>query len=175
MKTFTLVMLSTAALGLSNPVTANTELEIEWFEPEKFTDVRPTNESRKSFRTNTFKHLESYFHELSSELADNQKLIIKVTNLDLAGNVWPASFVGLGPSGSDVRVIKNTDIPRINFNYQLIDGTGGIIKQAEVKLKNMMFLDSSIGFFKSDPLRYEKSMLKRWFDQEFESQPKIQS
>ena len=95
---------------------------------------------------------------------------MKVSDLDLAGQVWPASFVGLGHSTSDVRVIKNIDIPRMNFSYQLLDESGQVLQQAEVKLKDMSFLDRGSHFFRNEPLRYEKNMLKRWFEQEFELQ-----
>ena len=92
---------------------------------------------------------------------------MKVSDLDLAGQVWPASYLGLGHSTSDVRIIKNIDIPRINFSYQLLDESGEVVQKADVKLKDMSFLDRSNHFFKSESLRYEKNMLQRWFKQEF--------
>jgi hypothetical protein len=109
-------------------------------------------------------------NELALALPGDQKLLMKVNDLDLAGQVLPASFVGLGLSGSDVRVVKNIDIPRINFSYQLLSQSGEVLQQAEVKLKDMSFLDRSNHFFRNETLRYEKDMLKRWFNQEFDSQ-----
>ena len=106
-------------------------------------------------------------NELSLALPDNQKLLMKVTDLDLAGQVWPASHLGLGHGTSDVRIVKNIDIPRINFSYKLLDESGEVVQQAEVKLKDMSFLDRSHHLFKSESLRYEKNMLQRWFKQEF--------
>jgi hypothetical protein len=95
---------------------------------------------------------------------------MKVSDLDLAGQVWPASFVGLGHGTSDVRVIKNIDIPRMKFSYQLVDESGQVLQQAEVNLKDMSFQERSNHLFRNEPLRYEKNMLKRWFAQEFELQ-----
>ncbi|WP_293746778.1 DUF3016 domain-containing protein [uncultured Paraglaciecola sp.] len=163
-------IISAVALGLSSQIVAQEKVEIEWDKPEKYRDVRPSNESRKRFREATFKRINEYMNELAMELPENKRLLMKVTDLDLAGQVWPASHIGLGHSASDVRIIKSIDIPRIKFSYQLLDESGQVLQQAEVKLKDMSFLDRSNHFFKSESLRYEKNMLKRWFDDEFESQ-----
>jgi hypothetical protein len=170
MKILTGLIISAVTLGLSNQVLAQAEVEIEWDKPEKYRDVRPSNESRKRFRDATFERINKYMNKLASTLPDNKKLFMKVSDLDLAGEVWPSSFVGLGHSLSDVRVIKNIDIPRMNFSYQLLDESGKVLQQAEVKLKDMSFLDRSSHSFRNEPLRYEKDMLKRWFEQEFELQ-----
>lgn len=169
MKILTGLIISVVTIVVSNQVLAQAEVEIEWDKPEKYRDVRPSNESRKRFMETTFEGINEYMHELASALPENQKLLMKVTDLDLAGQVWPASFVGLGMGlgTSDVRVIKNIDIPRINFSYQLLDTSGAVIQQAEVDLKDMSFMDRGNRFFDSESLRYEKNMLQRWFKQEF--------
>jgi hypothetical protein len=169
MKILSGLIISAVTLGLSSHVLAKAEVEIEWDKPEKYRDVRPTNESRKRFREATFERINKYMNELASALPDNEKLLMKVSDLDLAGKVLPASFAGLGLSGSDVRIVKNIDIPRINFSYQLLSQSGDVLQQAEVKLKDMSFLDRSNFFFRNETLRYEKEMLKRWFNQEFDS------
>jgi hypothetical protein len=167
MNILTRLIISAVALGLSSQVAAQAEVEIEWEKPEKYSDVRPSNEPRKRFREATFQHINEYMNKLALALPENQTLLMKVSDLDLAGQVWPASFVGFGHSASDVRIIKNIDIPRISFSYQLVDESGEVVQQAEVKLKDMSFLDRSNRFFKSESLRYEKSMLQRWFIKEF--------
>lgn len=169
MKILSGLIISAITLGLSSHVLAQSKVEIEWDKPEKYRDVKPSNESRKRFRESTFEQINEYMNELALALPGDKKLLIKVSDLDLAGEVWPASFVGLGHSTSDVRVIKNIDIPRMNFSYQLLDESGQLLQQAEVKLKDMSFLDRSSHLFKNEPLRYEKDMLKRWFNEEFES------
>ncbi|MGS2721681.1 DUF3016 domain-containing protein [Paraglaciecola aestuariivivens] len=160
------------SLHFAGATVAQPALEIEWQEPNKFTDVKPTNQTRKRFIKSTLNELEEYLQSLVVMLPAEHKLVMKVTNLDLAGQVWPASFVGVGSVSTDVRIVKNIDIPRIHFSYQLIDGQGQQIKQAEVDLKDMSFLDRSNRLFKNDSLKYEKNMLKRWFEKEFEQQLK---
>ncbi|MFT6899541.1 MAG: hypothetical protein ACJA13_003979, partial [Paraglaciecola sp.] len=150
-------------LLLSTDAFSQAEVEVTWQNPEKYRDVRPANESRKRFAQKTFNNLDEYLVELAEFLPDGQKLLITVTNLDLAGEVWPASFVGLGSGGSDVRLIKSIDIPRMAFSYQLLGPTGEVLQQGEENLKDMSFQDSANRFFDSEPLRYEKNMLRQWF------------
>ena len=157
---FSLMFVSASSL-------AKGEVEINWQNPEKYSDVRPTNASRVKYRERVFNQLDEYFTELAADLPDGQILKVNVSNLDLAGQVWPASFVGFGHSGSDIRLIKSIDIPRMRFSYQLLDQAGMVQKEAEVNLKDMSFQDRHNSFFDSESLRYEKNMLKQWFYKEF--------
>jgi hypothetical protein len=169
MKKFIVPIVAASFVLVSSPSFCQADIEINWQNPEKYRDVRPTTESRSRFRDQTFTQLEEYLQKLAKQLPDGQKLLLNVTNLDLAGQVWPASFVGLGHSSNDVRVVKNVDIPRMSFSYKLTDQTGEIIQQGDVDLKDMAFMDRANRFFDSESLRYEKNMLKVWFDDEFPS------
>jgi hypothetical protein len=157
---FSLMLVSAFAAAKGN-------VEINWQNPEKYSDVRSPSMSNAKYRAQVFKQLDEYFNELAADLTDNQTLKINVTNLDLAGQVWPASFVGLGHSSSDVRLIKSIDIPRMRFSYQLLDQSGVVIKEADADLKDMSFQDRHNPFFNSESLRYEKNMVKQWFEREF--------
>ncbi|WP_199271338.1 DUF3016 domain-containing protein [Paraglaciecola sp. L1A13] len=167
MKKLAAVMFTGVAFMMSTPAYSQAKVEVTWQNPDKYTDVRPSNESRTRFKERTFKVLEEYLVELAEVLPDDQTLKITVTNLDLAGQVWPASFVGLGQSASDVRLIKRIDIPRIAFNYELLNSNGEIFKQGEQNLKDMSFQDRHNPFFSSENLRYEKNMLRMWFEDQF--------
>ncbi len=166
MKTLSLV---TAAflLSVSADGFAKATVEVEWKNPTEYRDVKPTSQSRSAFREQTFKKLEEYLSELAEALPDGQTLSMTVTNLDLAGEVWPASFVGLGHSASDVRLIKRLYIPRMEFSYSLKGADGEVVQSKDVKLKDMSFQDRHNPFFTSETLRYEKNMLKEWFADEF--------
>ncbi len=143
------------------------EVKITWEEPETYSDVKPTNESRKRFRERTLEDLEQHIVELASDLPESQVLSMTVTNVDLAGQVWPSQFVGFGTGGgSDVRIIKRVDNARISFSYSLTDDSGKVLKSADVKLKDMSFLDNPSTFRQNEYLGYEKAMLKDWFDEE---------
>lgn len=149
---------------------AQAEVEVTWEEPESYTDVRPSNETRSGYRKRVFAALESYITEMAAELPEGYKLALTVTDLDLAGQVWPSSFVGMGTGGNDVRVIKRVDIPRMKFSYTLSDGSGNQVKSAEVSIKDMSFLEGVNRQRQSDNFRYEKEMLRDWFNEELHDQ-----
>lgn len=140
-------------------------VQITWENPEKYTDVKPSNSTRKRFRNQTFERIQKYMDDLAVSLPEGQQLSITVTDLDLAGRVRPGFMAGFD-TGSDVRVIKRVYIPRIDFSYTVTDSAGKVIKSGEEKLKDMSFMDRSTANMRRDGLRYEKRMLKDWFQTE---------
>ncbi|WP_026376313.1 DUF3016 domain-containing protein [Aestuariibacter salexigens] len=160
-----LVLLSGAAFADNHA--SHPKLDINWENPKEYSDVRPSNESRSRFRDRTLASLEKYIGELSNDLPDGFQLKMNVTDIDLAGQVWPASFVGLGNGGTDVRMIKRIDIPRMDFSYELVDANGKVVKSEQVDLKDMSFQDRFNPLFDDDPYRYEKNMLREWFKKTF--------
>ena len=142
---------------------AETKVEITWQDPKSYTDVRPSNESRKSFRNRVFKSLDEYFNKLAEALPEGQTLEVTVTDLDLAGEVWPTMRAG----AFDIRIIDTVYIPRMEFSYQLKEGDK-VVKSADVKIKEMAFMNRISRARSSDQFRYEKDMIKHWFDDEFE-------
>lgn len=168
MKRFMLAAFGCSLIFGISSAHSKAEVEITWENPKEYTDVKPTNQSRTRFREGVFKKLDEHFVELAERLPDGQKLAITVTNLDLAGQVWPAAFVGLGSGGgSDVRLVKTIDIPRMSFSYILTDSAGVVLKKDDVKIKDMAFQNSARSRFSNDSLRYEKNMIEEWFEDEF--------
>ncbi|AWL13307.1 hypothetical protein HMF8227_02858 [Saliniradius amylolyticus] len=157
-----------ASITLSGAAFAQAKTEINWVKPEDFTDIRPANESRKRFRERVMKQLEDYMTEtLAAHLPEGYHWSMTITDLDLAGQVWPGHFVGLDTS-SDVRMIKRIDIPRMDFDYQLKDAEGKVVMEEQgVELKDMSFQDRVNPLFDSDNFKYEKNMLRRWFNKTF--------
>ncbi len=174
-KLSSLVGLSGAALlGLSSVSMSlhAAEVKITWEEPESYSDVRPSNETRKRFRDRTLKQLEAHIVELAAKLPESNTLSITVTNLDLAGEVWPSQFMGFGNGGAnDIRVIRRMDIPRMTFSYTLSDASKQVLaSEDEVTIKDMDFMESAIRRHRNDPLSYEKNMLDDWFADTFPEQ-----
>lgn len=163
-----LLVIATSALFFNvSQSMAKAEVEIVWENPKEYRDVQPTAQSRARFREQTFNNLEKYINELAEDLPEGQTLSMKVTNLDLAGAVWPASFVGFGHSSSDIRLVKSIDIPRMAFSYVLTDASGIALQEGDVNIKDMNFQHRHNPFFNSETLRYEKNMLRQWFKDEF--------
>ncbi len=139
-------------------------IDVQWVNPKKFTDIRPSNESRARFKKHVFAQLENHFEELSMALPQGQSLEVNVINLDLAGRVEPGTFVGLSSGINDIRILRNIDIPRIKFEYKLMSDNGAVIKNETVNLKDMNYLfHSNHTFVSREAFGYEKRMLTEWF------------
>lgn len=154
----------------SNEIETPESIKVEWKDAEKFRDVRPANESRKRFRESVLKQLEEHIVAKGNELPEGQLLEITVSDLDLAGQVWPSGFVGIGNAGGDVRLIKDVDIPRMELSYLLKDQGGQVLKSETVKIKDMSFMQNSSLRYRNDRLRYEKKMFDDWFRRTFVDQ-----
>lgn len=164
-KPFAVLALATGLI--SGPASA-AQVSVTWQDPDSYRDIHPSNQSRQSFRKMIFADFEEYLTELAEQLPEDQVLKITVTDLDLAGEVWPSSFVG-GMGGTDVRLVKPVYIPRISFSYTLTDGSGNTLQNAQVKLKDMAFMDRGVRTNRRyRNLSYEKAMIKDWFDKTLE-------
>jgi hypothetical protein len=136
-------------------------ISVQWIEPKSFRDVKEGNFSSAKFRKNVFNHLEKHLNKLASDLPEGQTINFKVNDLDLAGRVEPASFIGLSHARGldEVRIMRNVDIPRIKFEYELVDAKGAVIRSEEVNLKNMNYLNDIGMTRRNEPYRHEKRML----------------
>lgn len=152
---------------------SQSNVSIEWVKPKKFRDVRHPTMSRKHYRDSVLLELETFFTSLGEGLPEGQKLNLRVTDLDLAGAVQSPAMAGLrnfSNSGIDnYRIVRDIDIPRMTFAYELVDGQGQILKQEDVELKDMSFLSMAGSVNTNTSLKYEKVMISRWFKETFMS------
>lgn len=163
-----LAIFSPVSLAELNHDTGSAQVKVTWGDYTEFTDIKSANESRKRFAERTFANLEKYIAKLARDLPEGHQLSIKVIDLDLAGRVLPASFAGLGMHTIDnIRVIKNIDIPRVKLSYVYTGADGVELKQGEVNIKDMSFLSHHNPVSRSDSLKYEKNMLRKWFNETF--------
>ena len=138
-------------------------VSVKWIEPKSFTDVKERNFSNAKYRKHVFSQLEKHLDKLAKELPQGQSLMVSVTDVDLAGSFEPASFIGLSTSMDNIRIMRNVDIPRLEFTYQLIDASGKILRSEEVNLKNMNYLHGAGISGRNQPFAHEKKMLSKWF------------
>ena len=132
---------------------------VEWVNPERFTDAAPvhphatTAEMLEPLRV----HL---VRRASERLPAGQLLDVWITDVDLAGDMWPVQrFV------NPVRVVKNIYPPRVDLRFRLADANGAVLKEGSRTLRDTSFLLHRKGD-PGDPLRYEKSMIDRWLHAE---------
>lgn len=139
--------------------TTAAEIEVEWIDPDKYTDIRPASESKKRFKERIFKSFEKHFTKLGKKLPEDRLLKLKVTNVDLAGDVRFSPM-------QELRIVKDLYIPRIKFSYELLDNDKVVIESGEADLKDGGFLLSS-SRVSNRTLKYETPMIDRWFKETF--------
>ena len=161
----------------TEPKTSESNVSIEWIDPQKFRDVQHPTTSRKRYRESVFLELETFFATLGEELPLGYRLHLNVTDLDMAGAVQTPEMAGLNNFSNqgrfgmqDYRIMRDIDIPRMTFSYEYLDDKGQVVKQEEVDLKDMSYLSRGSSFNKNTSLHYEKVMISRWFKDTFQAE-----
>lgn len=159
MKRFAIVCLAMSSFTLSAQTPEST-IKVEWVQPEKYTDIRPSNESKAMYRKHVIESFDKFWTKLSEKLPQGYKLALTIKDVDLAGDVNPLYRV----DNRDIRVIKDMYFPKITLDYQLQDAAGAVVaSEQNVKIKDMNFM-SSVGLrFSSQEFGHEKNMLEKWF------------
>jgi len=155
-----IVLCGLAALAFSSVHAA--EVKVQWQDPEKFTDIRPANDSRKSYRERVIRKFDEFFQQMGMKLPEGYNLDVTVTDIDLAGDV----DYFISGAGNALRVVKDIYSPAMKFSYVLRDNHGEQVMQADEKLRDMGFMQSIRSAHNSDEFRYEKQMLEDWFERE---------
>jgi hypothetical protein len=144
-------------------------VDVVFFEPEQFTDVREHNMDSDKARDYILHQLKSYLQDRARVyVPEGGKLTVTITDVDLAGEFEPWR----GSAAMDVRIVKDIYPPRIKLSYRLTDANGGVIKQGERSLTNMDFLQNALALSTSDPLRHEKALLDDWLRSDFQRNKK---
>ncbi|HUJ45047.1 MAG TPA: DUF3016 domain-containing protein [Opitutaceae bacterium] len=126
--------------------------------PDKFTDVKdaymPTEKGRDAILDQIKGFVES---RAKSYLRAGQKLEVKFTDIDLAGEFEPQR----GPRFNDVRIVKDIYMPRLKLEFKLTGADGKVINEGKRDLTDSAFMMRSV-FPPSDELRFEKDILSDW-------------
>lgn len=160
MKKSSMILMFVVSTLSASFVSSAASVEVTWTNPEKYRDIRPGNESRKTFQEKVFSDLNEHFSKLANNLAENYVLKIDVTDVDLAGDV------NFGSSNRP-RVISDLYFPRLKFTYKLVDETDKVIKAGGMNLKDMNFMMHSNMRYRNENFGYEKQMIDKWFGRTF--------
>lgn len=163
MNTIRKSLVGLSGLALQSLVCANamaSPIAVEWVQPEEFTDILPGNESRVRFREKLFANFEQYFNKLGKRLPQDYQLTIKMTDIDLAGDIntpWSGGF-------HQLRVVDRTFKTKVAFSYQLLDGQGKVVAAADEVLKANAIERFPRNAIRHESYAYEKYMIKQWFN-----------
>lgn len=146
------------ASALTSSVYAG-EVSITWQTPEKYTDIRPSSETREAFQERVAKELGEVFVDLAKKLPDDVKWTVTVTDIDLAGDVRPM----MRGTANDIRVIKEIYWPRMSLSYRMTDSKGATIAEGQEDIKDMNFMMGMHIPSGHTSFEYEEKMLQDWF------------
>lgn len=164
-----LIAASAAAGGADAPAPASPNTIVSFSHPEKFVDA-----SDRDFGAppspRVLDALKAELEALGRKyLPSGETLDVQITDVDLAGRFDPVPRRG----GESVRVLREVDWPRITLNYRLLRD-GQLVKQDQVRVADMNYLNRPTLRYSGDNLRYEKRMLDEWFANTFGRRPDAQ-
>jgi hypothetical protein len=137
--------------------------EVNFFEPQKFTDVRDSymgDFERTTYLDSIRDHL---LQQAKYYVPDGHTLNVTVTDVDMAGDFEPWR----GPRFDDIRIVKDIYPPRINLAFRLTDAAGNVVKEGRRELRDLSFMMKITMSFRDDPVRHEKALLDDWLRAEF--------
>lgn len=154
-------LLATSLLAAATTGAVAGGLVVRFVNPEKYTDASYSQPvATESDRNQVLRDVEQHLQRLTERgLPSGDTLAVDVLDIDLAGH-FP-------PGGADVRVVTDVTGPRIRLRYTLSTNGQPPTPGGEEVLSDLNFMVPSNRYPSSDRLRYEKTLLDRWFAQRF--------
>lgn len=169
MTTKTLFLIVLAALGGAAASAATpadqsrAQVEVIFFEPEKFSDVRADLMGSEKDRDYYLQMLREHLVErVAAWLPAGSKLSVTVFDVDMAGEFEPWR----GPRFQDIRIVKDIYPPRVTLEFKLVNARGEIVAQGRRELRDLTFM-MNLSINRNDSLRHEKQLLDEWLRDEF--------
>lgn len=134
---------------------------VEFVKPESFSDIDDPRFRVPTDRNPALRAIREHLEDKALvHLAPGQTLLVRFTDIDLAGEHEPSGDL----RWSHVRIVKRVYPPRLTFEYQLSDVHGTRLASGSAKLRDLGFLDGNARR-QQDPVVFEKRMLDRWLQQ----------
>lgn len=156
---------SSAVMVAADDAKNDQKVLVEFVDAEKFSDVADAFTPTEKGQAANLEQINHYVQKRAAKyLAEDQKLEVTFTNIDLAGEFEP-----WGQGGhDDIRVVKGIYPPRFDLSFRLMDGEGNVVKEGTRELRDLGFM-MNLRLNNSDPIRYEKTMLDDWMRKELKS------
>lgn len=140
-------------------VASAAEVSVTFEQPEKFTDIRPTHESKNRYQEKVTQAFEQFFSEYAAKMPEGYTWQVQVTDIDLAGDVDYFA----GSTGQPLRIIKDIYSPAVRFTHTLRDNFGEEVLSGEERLRDMGFMQRVTKVGTRSEFEYEQKMLDDWF------------
>ena len=154
-------------LAVADSPGAAGRVSVVYENPEKFTDVKDTAAGLTRGRDAYLAALATWLERHAARrVPADHGLAITITDIDRAGGFEPSR----GPSFVGVRIVREVSPPRITLRFAQSDGAGGVVREGQRTLGDLMFL-TRVSLDQQDPLRHETALLDAWLDREFPRTP----
>lgn len=139
---------------------AGADVSVSFVQPEAYTDVGDYGrDAARNLRT-----LERHLRTQAARcVRDGESLDLRVLDVDLAGrNEWWHA------GAYDLRVLRDITWPRLDVEFVWRDAQGKVLGEGRERLSDHAYLWRS-GYLRadSDPLPYERAMLRDWIERRF--------
>ncbi|MBV8037552.1 DUF3016 domain-containing protein [Roseateles sp.] len=138
---------------------AQADVQVNFIHPEKFSDIKDNNGFRDM---EVLKDIKAHLVGQFEKRLPGRDVRVDVSDVDLAGEVEPF----MRRSGQWVRVMRSVTPPSIELSYEVREGDK-VVQQGKTRLRDLNYQDEFNAYYSGDPLRYEKRMIDRWMDREF--------
>lgn len=145
------------------PTPASLKTDVVFVHPEHFTDLKAERINSDRDREFILGQLrDALVRQAESSLAAGERLAVTVTDVDLAGAFEPWQDQRL----ADIRILRENSPPRVELDFRLSGPDGSVLAAGQRELIRPGYL-SSTAVPSSDPLRFDKQLLRDWVRREF--------
>jgi Protein of unknown function (DUF3016) len=153
-----LLATAAAAAFLSSAALAAGTVQVQFVEPDRYTDARDAHLRADHNLEALKRHIEQ---AAAPYVPDGQTLKVDVIDVDLAGDVRHG-----GRTLNDVRVLRGrADWPRIELRYAL-EAPGQAARNGQARIQDLAY-QQRLAVRSGEALAYERRMLDEWFRREF--------
>ena len=160
-----------SSVAISTSAFASTELparvQVAWAPPADLTEVQDNPMRYGIMRpADWMQALGDYMRVRADRvLPAGQQLHVTIQDITLAGSFepWHVHAPGL----DDARFVKDIYPPRLKLHYTLMASDGSILREKDVRLLDLGFMQHVGLPTDTDPLRYDKRQILDWLNHEF--------
>ncbi|NOU20968.1 MAG: DUF3016 domain-containing protein [Methyloglobulus sp.] len=153
-------------VGLFISFIAYARVTVQYEHPENYHDLALSGSDTPSMQAEVMKQLEGHLKKLGEGyLPKGDKLEIVVVDIDMAGAYEPWRT----PNLTRTRFIRDIYRPKLVLHYRWQDKGGAVKADKDETVSDLNYLmrQETRKYQDNDPLRYEKTLLDRWFPETF--------
>lgn len=151
------------AVQAADPTKPVSQVSVTFLAPEKFSDMKDDMMDSDRNREHVLGELKGHFEKMAKDyVATGQHLEVKVTDVDLAGDFEPWRGMDFG----HIRILKDIYPPRMELEFRLVGADGKVVSEGKRRLQDLGYM-MTLSLPTSDPLRYDKDMIRSWMRTEF--------